>query len=528
MGERSITSYPLGVTGNENTIEGIASDNYHFGDDVNGVKIAVIGGLSGTQDCQKVYQEGLTVLFTLPDDIAFIASDLTSSSSPVRDQTFPPENGFFFDKDSVESRYVWRWITMESPDLIIELRHGKNTNVIQSENYTEREKNSLLGEISLGLGPTPGPIPSVQITGTTGTVKDLILKTIDNVRGNSPSHSPARIELNQRSSRSPLETAEILGDRYGYKLDEPVNYVQGVAISGRLRLHSLTDSTPNPSKQIASFVNFLTTDEGFERNNKSGPNLAGICWAPELAEATGENIWNELLLNAANTYETVDRGVSPSPCHPDFGCEDMFFISAVCGRAFKLTEDSRFIRKFVDFLLESGIQQENGLMWHCRSAPFFWGRGNGFAALAYSEALTYIPNNHPDRITLANTHTRHLKGLSDLQLPNGMWTQLLDFAGTYQELSATCMIGYALARGIRKGWLDDSFRDTVEKAWNATNRRISNDGDLVDVCTGTGFQSNRSDYLYREAEYGYDDRGGSMAIWFAIEMEKLHQALPLI
>ena len=304
MGERSITSYPLGVTGNENTIEGIASDNYHFGDDVNGVKIAVIGGLSGTQDCQEVYQEGLTVLFTLPDDISFIASDLTSSSSPVRDQTFPPESGFFFDKDSVESRYVWRWITMESPDLIIELRHGENTNVIQSENYTEREKNSLLGEISLGLGPTPGPIPSVQITGTTETVKDLILKTIDNVRGNSPSHSPARIELNQRSSRSPLETAEILGDRYGYKLDEPVNYVQGVAISGRLRLHSLTDSTPNPSKQIASFVHFLTTDEGFERNNKSGPNLAGICWAPELAELTGENIWNCLLYTSPSPRDS--------------------------------------------------------------------------------------------------------------------------------------------------------------------------------------------------------------------------------
>tara|TARA_B100000470_G_scaffold210390_1_gene188485 strand:- start:71 stop:400 length:330 start_codon:yes stop_codon:yes gene_type:complete len=108
-----------------------------------------------------------------------------------------------------------------------------------------------------------------------------------------------------------------------------------------------------------------------------------------------------------------------------------------------------------------------------------------------------------------------------------MWTQLLDFPGTYQELSATCMIGYALARGIRKGWLNDSFRDPVEKAWHATNRRISNNGDLVDVCTGTGFQANQSDYLYRAAEYGYDDRGGSMAIWFAIEMEKLHRARPL-
>ena len=527
MDERSVISFPLGVSASENTIEGISSSNYHSDDAPPRYKIAFIGGLSGTQECHDVYLKGMAVLPELPVDIGFIASDLTSSHSPVKDQVFPPEGGFFFDRDSVESRYVWRWLTMESPDLVIELRHGESTSIIQSESYTEREKGSLLGEISAGFGPTPGSIPSVRITGTTETVKDQLLQTIKNVAGNYPSHSSAWIELEQRSSRSPLETAKILGNIYGYKLDEPINYVQGVAISGRLRLHHISKSTPSPSEQISDLVNFLTTDEGFERNNKSGPNLAAICWAPELAEATGENTWNELLLNAANTYETVERGISPSPCHPDFGCEDMFFISAVCGRAFKLTNDSKFIRKYVDFLLESDVQQDDGLMWHCRSAPFFWGRGNGFAALAYSEALTYIPDNHPDRSTLIKTHTRHLEGLRGRQLPNGMWTQLLDFPGTYQELSATCMIGYALARGIRKGWLNDSFRDPVEKAWHATNRRISNNGDLVDVCTGTGFQANRSDYLYRAAEYGYDDRGGSMAIWFAIEMEKLHRARPL-
>ena len=494
MDERSVISFPLGVSASENTIEGISSSNYHSDDAPPRYKIAFIGGLSGTQECHDVYLKGMAVLPELPVDIGFIASDLTSSHSPVKDQVFPPEGGFFFDKDSVESRYVWRWLTMESPDLVIELRHGESTSIIQSKSYTEREKGSLLGEISAGFGPTPGSIPSVRITGTTETVKDQLSQTIKNVAGNYPSHSSAWIELEQRSSRSPLEAAKILGNIYGYKLDEPINYVQGVAISGRLRLHHISKSTPNPSEQISDLVNFLTTDEGFERNNKSGPNLAAICWAPELAEATGENTWNELLLNAANTYETVERGISPSPCHPDFGCEDMFFISAVCGRAFKLTNDSKFIRKYVDFLLES---------------------------------LTYIPDNHPDRSTLIKTHTRHLEGLRGRQLPNGMWTQLLDFPGTYQELSATCMIGYALARGIRKGWLDDSFRDTVEKAWQATNIRISNDGDLVDVCTGTGFQANRSDYLYRAAEYGYDDRGGSMAIWFAVEMEKLYRARPL-
>jgi len=71
------------------------------------------------------------------------------------------------------------------------------------------------------------------------------------------------------------------------------------------------------------------------------------------------------------------------------------------------------------------------------------------------------------------------------------------------------------------GWLSEKFLPILNKAWEGVNRRISENADLVDVCTGTGFQENRSDYLYRDAEYGYDDRGGSMAIWFSTEMESL-------
>ena len=92
-------------------------------------------------------------------------------------------------------------------------------------------------------------------------------------------------------------------------------------------------------------------------------------------------------------------------------------------------------------------------------------------------------------------------------------------------MSATCMIGYAMARGIRKGWLDQRFVSVLEKAWEGVNRRISNQGGLVHVCTGTGFQESREDYIYRAAEYGYDDRGGSMAIWFATEMERLQRSI---
>ena len=144
--------------------------------------------------------------------------------------------------------------------------------------------------------------------------------------------------------------------------------------------------------------------------------------------------------------------------------------------------------------------------------------------MAYAEGISYLPENNPAKNELIEIHSNQMEGLKDLQQPTGMWTQLLDFDGTYQEMSVTCMVGYALARGIRRGWLKEELRPVLDKAWDGVKKRISNDAGLVDVCTGTGFQESRESYLYRAAEYGYDDRGGSMAIWFATEMEKLQRS----
>jgi rhamnogalacturonyl hydrolase YesR len=83
------------------------------------------------------------------------------------------------------------------------------------------------------------------------------------------------------------------------------------------------------------------------------------------------------------------------------------------------------------------------------------------------------------------------------------------------------MIGYALARGIRCGWLDNRFREPLERAWYAAAERIDTEGGLVDVCTGTGVQTSTREYLDRPAEFGFDHRGGSMALWFAVEVERL-------
>ena len=101
-----------------------------------------------------------------------------------------------------------------------------------------------------------------------------------------------------------------------------------------------------------------------------------------------------------------------------------------------------------------------------------------------------------------------------------MFSQVLDFPGSYEELTATCMIGYSIARGIRLGWLDRSFTTILQKCWKASLKRIEYDGTIVDGCTGTGVQTTTREYLDRPAIHGLDDRSGSMAIWFATEMER--------
>ena len=43
----------------------------------------------------------------------------------------------------------------------------------------------------------------------------------------------------------------------------------------------------------------------------------------------------------------------------------------------------------------------------------------------------------------------------------------------------------------------------------------------MDGCISTGAMESVRDYLDRTAVCGYDDRTGSLALWFAVEMARL-------
>ena len=447
---------------------------------------------------------------------------------------YPPDGGFFNHKTDPETRYLWRYVGFMAPDLVLEVRPGDAVAWEHSGGATSisgglnsvpmADDDSLLSALASVLPNNLGQVPGLRLTGPVTEVAEEIdrLWTIL-VREEPPAISPAREELDRRRGRSALEIGEALAARYGDTLD-PVIYTQGVALSGRLRLGALTGEASSYAKGIEKLaVPYLSGAKQWYDESATGPNHAGLIWCDEMYEATGDARYRDLLISTAELYRVNKLGTPPPPCDPDYRTEDMFMAGALLGRAYALTGDNSYLDIQTNFLLSADIQQDDGLFWHCRSVPFYWGRGNGFAALGYAETLTFLPEDHPHREQIVSIHTRHIDALRRLQRPSGLLCQLLDFPGSYQELTATCMVGYAVARGLRLGWLDDTYRGFADSLWSAASERIGMDGHVVDGCTGTGAVNDRRFYLDRAAEFGQDDRTGNLALWCAVEMERLRR-----
>ena len=107
------------------------------------------------------------------------------------------------------------------------------------------------------------------------------------------------------------------------------------------------------------------------------------------------------------------------------------------------------------------------------------------------------------------------------QSDDGAWRQVIDDSGAYAEFTVTAMTVTALARGVRRGWLDRRVVPSIERGWRAVVSRIAADGTLRDVCPSTGAGATREYYLNRPAIHGADDRGGAMALLAALEVHDL-------
>jgi unsaturated rhamnogalacturonyl hydrolase len=129
---------------------------------------------------------------------------------------------------------------------------------------------------------------------------------------------------------------------------------------------------------------------------------------------------------------------------------------------------------------------------------FHWARANGWAAVAVAELLDVLPENHPGRPKVLEIYRAHIRGLAERQGRDGRWHQLLDRPDSYLETSATAMFAYAVAKGVNRGWLDPlAHAPMAILAWNAVSSQVNAQGQVENVCVGTGMGFDPAFYYAR-------------------------------
>jgi rhamnogalacturonyl hydrolase YesR len=258
---------------------------------------------------------------------------------------------------------------------------------------------------------------------------------------------------------------------------------------------------------------------------KSGSEQAGHLIFAELAarsEGQDRERWIELCKAAAD--QIFDKAGKPQPLMPFHNemSDAVFMAGPIVAATGKLTGERKYFDAAATHLasMRKLCLRPDGIYRHSPLCEAAWGRGNGFPALGLVLALAEWPDDHPAKKELIGEFQKHMAALKPHQdAQTGCWHQVIDHPESYDEYTATCMIGFAMQRGIRRGWLaNDDFQSSVDRAWRAIQERTAVDGKLVNVCSGTGKQKTLQDYFDRPAINGRDDRGGAMGLMFTTEL----------
>ena len=172
----------------------------------------------------------------------------------------------------------------------------------------------------------------------------------------------------------------------------------------------------------------------------------------------------------------------------------------------------------------------------------FWGRAQGWYAMALVDVLDFLPENHPARGEIIALLQKTARGIVRWQdAPTGLWWQVLDQggrAGNYREATASAMFVYALAKGINQGYLSREHIPALEKGYaGIITKLIKPDGEnrwsLTQCCSVAGLGGSPTNGKMRDGSFNYyvsepvvanDLKGIGPFILAGIEVQKLSGA----
>ncbi len=453
--------------------------------------VLLIGGLDGSSESSAKVLVEYERYLARPRSNQPVNLIVIANANPEGEAlTFPPQ-GRAYEDDPV-SFSLWRWLGTHGPDLVL----------IESERDFDLA-DALSNRVVAGVGYVPA-LHLYDEPEELATIMDLELDNLP--------ISAAHDMLDARLMRSPSEFAVQLAVHYGHDFSWPV-YIPGMALIGRMRLGYLDD--------VAGIISPWLADNPIALN--SSLVTAGHMVFAEMAERTGLPEYLALAKRAADQgFDTSGNMLEVMPHHGDMS--DAFFMDTpLLAKVGKLTGERKYFDMAIRHIrhMEILVKRADGLYRHSPMTDVAWSRGNAFPALGMALALSEFPEDHPGFEELKAIYKAHIDTLLQYQDMDGMWHEVIDYPGSFAELSSTAMIGTAMRRGISRGWLDVSYMPAVDMAWRGVLMRSSPEGYFVNVCESTNKQDSLEKYLNREALMGRDDRAGGMLMFFATEMAEL-------
>jgi unsaturated rhamnogalacturonyl hydrolase len=445
--------------------------------------IVIVGGLSGTDASTAAVRKAVAEYEQQPRrEFNLLAVPLANPDNAAL--RFPPIGVAY--RENVESHVLWRWLGAQAPDLV--LVAGNDAGLISALPANEV---ALMG--------------SIQARAWSGRVEDIPL-------ARNIAKSAARQELERRRARTPRQLATELAQHYGRDFDQPW-YIGAVALMARLRLDDVedvlrlaqpwVDGTKDPLARPNALImagHILFTD--LYRHTKDPRYLAAVRRAADLG------------------FDARGQMLEAMPHHGEYS-DSVFMGTTIAAQAGALTGEGRYFDvadRHLRFMEKLDLRRD-GLYRHQPATDAAWGRGNAFAAIGLALTLSELPRGSGAYEHAAQSYRNLMAALLPLQTRDGLWRNVVDHPGAYPEFSATAMIGFALQRGLARGWIrGNAYRKSVARAWDAVNSRASSTGTFIDVCESTTRMSSLDEYLKRAAILGQDPRGGAMAMLFATEL----------
>ena len=175
-------------------------------------------------------------------------------------------------------------------------------------------------------------------------------------------------------------------------------------------------------------------------------------------------------------------------------------------------------------LLKHGWDESKQMAWADKTTGLsqeVWARAMGWYAMALVDVLDWFPQDHAQRAALIAALNRTMAAVVKYQdSATGLWWQVMDKGGrqgNYREASASSMFVYALAKGVRMGYLPQSYESNARRGWEAIQKTfVSIGSDDLMVLNGTvkvgglggaPYRSGKFDYYVGEKTIANDAKG---------------------